>query len=157
MNGLDVRPTPTNGLGLFAANQDYAAGEVIVPLGGPIVPEDQRPNFQVGPAEFMGPSGTAADAINHSCSPSAWVEVVPGYPVRALRPIAHGEEVTIDYSLTHTTENRVFFRCLCGAINCRGHIGGFVTIPRWQQERYLKLKLVPGYVRDKYLASLLGL
>lgn len=131
-------------------------GEVICPLGGPIVRPDYPMRFQVGANTWMGPSQAETDHLNHSCNPNAAAMVEePGYPVRAIRNINTGEEITIDYSVTSTSPSGGVFQCRCGAINCRGMgAGGFHSIPAWQQERYLQLGIVPRYVTDHYLASL---
>lgn len=154
--GLEVRPSRI-GLGLFAT-QDFARGQLLARLGGPFVPEEQKPNFQVGAAQYMGPALTAIDAMNHSCDPKAYVEFVPGFPVKAFWPIEAGTEITIDYSISHTTPvDEVFFSCLCGSVICRKNVGGFLTIPDWQRLLYLSLDIVPQYVKDESLSDLLGL
>lgn len=142
------------GQGLFAQIA-FNAGEALCPLGGPLVPADDKPNFQVGADTWMGPSGTVTDQLNHGCNPNCAVMVEePGYLVRAIRHINEGEELTIDYSLTSERPTHPSFDCQCGAINCRGRAGGsFDTIPGWQQERYLQLGLVPRYVLDSNLAA----
>jgi D-alanine-D-alanine ligase len=58
--------------------------------------------------------------VNHSCDPSAWLT---GLNVTARRPIAPGEEVTLDYAtFYHVTMPP--FECNCGAATCRGVISG---------------------------------
>ena len=67
--------------------------------------------------------------INHSCDPSAWLD---GLDVVARRPIAAGEEVTLDYA-TFYGEAMPDFACTCGAAGCRGtvrgtdHLGSFLV------------------------------
>jgi D-alanine-D-alanine ligase-like ATP-grasp enzyme len=58
--------------------------------------------------------------INHSCDPSAWLE---GLDVVARRPLAEGEEVTLDYA-TFYDERMADFACTCGSDACRGTIRG---------------------------------
>lgn len=58
--------------------------------------------------------------INHSCDPNAWLT---GLDVTARRPIAAGEEITIDYA-TFCDESMSPFACSCGAATCRGLIRG---------------------------------
>jgi len=57
---------------------------------------------------------------NHSCSPNT---IFDGLDVVALRPIASGEELTLDYAgfLDSSSEP---FQCRCGASNCRGLVTG---------------------------------
>lgn len=154
--GLAARDTGTSKGAALYTTQQFVKGALVLPFDGPIVPQDAPiPKYQIGASTFMGPDGTAADALNHSCDPSIWIN--PGKPGKgyALRDLAVGEEVTLDYSLTHTAAT-TFFTCLCGAINCRKTISGFGSIPGWQQERYIQLGVVPQYVLDHFLPELLS-
>ena len=55
---------------------------------------------------------------NHSCRPNARLSIRDGrVELYALRSIAPGEELTVDYGETHH-EGRL--RCQCGAPGCRG-------------------------------------
>jgi D-alanine-D-alanine ligase len=80
--------------------------------------------------------------VNHSCDPTAWLE---GLDVAARRPLAAGDEITMDYA-TVFNEQMPSFECDCGAPGCRGTIRGddylqdFVT--RYGDH-------VSDYVRDK--------
>ena len=58
--------------------------------------------------------------VSHSCDPNAWLS---GLDVVARRPIAVGEEVTLDYA-TFYNENMTSFDCSCGSPECRGVIRG---------------------------------
>lgn len=60
--------------------------------------------------------GDATAHINHSCSPNAFMRVVPGERVAffALRDIEAGEEITMDYR--DPDHPKV---CECGAEQCR--------------------------------------
>ena len=65
------------------------------------------------------PSGWAPQ--NHSCQPNTAYE---GLNIIALRSIAKGEELTLDYASFLDEENMEPFECRCGAPNCRGLITG---------------------------------
>ena len=55
---------------------------------------------------------------NHSCQANARLAIVAGrIEFYALRPIAPGEEITVNYGETHH-EGKL--RCRCGAPNCVG-------------------------------------
>jgi len=55
---------------------------------------------------------------NHSCQANARLAIIAGrIEFYALRAIAPGEEITVDYGQTHH-EGRL--RCRCGAPNCIG-------------------------------------
>jgi SET domain-containing protein len=74
-------------------------------------------------------SRTAVDAststdpmrfTNHSCRPNARLAIIAGrIEFYALRPIAPGEEITVNYGETHH-EGRL--RCRCGAPDCVGRL-----------------------------------
>jgi len=57
---------------------------------------------------------------NHSCYPNTAYD---GLNVVALRDIAAGEELTLDYA-DFCNETAASFACRCGAANCRGQVRG---------------------------------
>jgi D-alanine-D-alanine ligase-like ATP-grasp enzyme len=57
---------------------------------------------------------------NHSCDPNCAYD---GLDVVALRPIANGEELTLDYA-TFLDEHMEPFDCRCGSPKCRGRVTG---------------------------------
>jgi len=57
---------------------------------------------------------------NHSCDPNT---AYLGFNVVALRDIAPGEELTLDYA-DFCNESAESFTCRCGAPNCRGIVSG---------------------------------
>ncbi len=58
--------------------------------------------------------------INHSCAPNTFMRRTKDRAeFYALRAIAKGEELTVDYEDSHH-EGRL--RCRCGAARCRGWI-----------------------------------
>lgn len=60
--------------------------------------------------------------VLHSCDPNASVDM-SARTFRAVRDIAPGDFITMDYA---QTEDRLFkpFQCGCGAANCRGFVTG---------------------------------
>jgi len=64
--------------------------------------------------------GNGTHYINHSCEPNAFMKVLYGHVLFiALRDIAPGEEITIDYESTLHSDDK---RCICGTKDCRGTI-----------------------------------
>ncbi|HEX6731356.1 MAG TPA: SET domain-containing protein-lysine N-methyltransferase [Pyrinomonadaceae bacterium] len=64
--------------------------------------------------------GNGTHYINHSCEPNAFMKILYKHILFiALRDIAPGEEITIDYESTLHSDSK---RCICGAITCRGTI-----------------------------------
>lgn len=112
-------PSNIAGVGVFAA-VPFEAGGVITTLSGARIvgagPLEQDPNWVgVGKDEWINPTDPIAH-INHSCAPNS--AFGDGLELRAVRPIARGEEITFDYS---TTEADLTWRmpCTCGAPACR--------------------------------------
>ena len=81
--------------------------------------------------------------LNHACDPNAWVT---GLDLYARRPIARGEEITIDYATLYT-ERQAEYACHCGSPLCRGRWRGDDYLQPWFQERYGDH--VTDYVRQK--------
>lgn len=65
-------------------------------------------------------TGNVLKYLNHSCTPNCTYEIEEGrIMIFALRDIAPGDELTIDYDYDPDTELE---RCLCGTEYCRGFI-----------------------------------
>lgn len=56
--------------------------------------------------------------MSHSCDPNTWFE---GLHLVARRPIAVGEQITLDYA-TFVAGTGASFDCQCGALDCRGKV-----------------------------------
>jgi uncharacterized protein len=129
---VEVRPSPIHGLGLFAL-EAIDAGECVELLGGTLLTDaevreriargarydgvalDQDLNLSVEPRDWPGIHG------NHSCDPNLWIR--DAVTIEARRPIATGEELTIDYAL-HTLMSDWTMPCLCGSALCRRVVRG---------------------------------
>ena len=64
--------------------------------------------------------------VNHSCDPNCGVLVRADerqIEVRALRPIAAGEEITFDYAMCDASDYDEF-SCMCGVPTCRQVVTG---------------------------------
>ncbi len=123
-----LRRSRIDGYGVFA-QQPIPAGQRLGQLTGEsITVAEARRRAQGGgrlmlvelsPARAIDAS-RSQDALrftNHSCEPNARIQVEDGeVQFLALRDIADGEELTVDYGLTHH-EGRL--PCQCGAPGCR--------------------------------------
>lgn len=65
--------------------------------------------------------------VLHSCSPNTWCDMTTR-TYTAVRAIAPGECVTMDYEQTEDVLYRAF-HCSCGAPNCRDLIQGRLVTP----------------------------
>jgi hypothetical protein len=131
---VEVRPSPGSGVGLFATER-IAAGEVVLVWGGPSY-TDSAAEAARADAEGRGSMRWDDDlfsvggvdehpafGINHSCEPNVWMEDT--FRLTAMRDIAPGEELAMDYALLGGDEDyRSEWVCACGAPDCRGTITG---------------------------------
>ncbi len=116
-NGLRIARSEINGFGLFA-NRGFAANDAVCQLQGALKRRPRRslPNWiGIGPGLWIDPA-LPLQHINHSCS--ANVAFGRNRRLYALRKIAAGEEVTLDYSTTET-DPLWSMACSCHAANCR--------------------------------------
>lgn len=143
---LIARANPEKGgMGIFAV-EDIAAGDVLAVWAGDIVDyatlmqqpvERRRHSVQVEENLFQvllpGREPEGADFVNHSCAPNAGIngQIV----LVAMRPIAAGEEVCIDYAMCDTLPYDEF-TCGCGVPECRVVVSGNDWMLPTLQEKY---------------------
>ena len=85
-------------------------------------------------------------SINHSCDPNCGIR--NENQLFALRDIKNGEELSYDYSTTVPKYKSWWkMRCHCGSKNCRKIISSYNTIPKSQLQNYLKLRVLPLWIR----------
>jgi len=154
MPDVDVRPSPIEGSGLFAARA-FRAGERIrrVNIAREVTPDaplredlGERADHCDYPDGKVVLVGFPDRHINHSCDPNAYAvyDVAATFFV-ARRAIAPGEEITCDYNVNIT--GGTAWPCRCGAARCRGTVAGdFFLLPTEIQREYLPL-LAPWFVR----------
>jgi len=147
MSGVEIRASPIEGLGLFAA-RPFRAGERIrkinvvreVTSNSPLRKElGERADHCDYPDGKVVLLGSPDRHINHSCDPNAYVlyEGERSFLV-ARREIAAGQEITCDYNI-NITEGTAW-PCHCGAVRCRGTTtGDFFRLPLEIQREYRPL------------------
>jgi len=126
-----VRPSPIDGLGLFAT-EPIDHGEIVEVLGGTILTDAQvqamidrgqrYDGIGLGPDRNLaiGPSWPGVYG-NHSCDPNLWMR--DAITISTRRQVATGEELTIDYAL-FTANSGWSMPCRCGSRLCRGVVTG---------------------------------
>jgi uncharacterized protein len=130
---LVMRPSPIHGIGTFAT-EPIAAGEVLTRVtGGLIVSSSDRvtgmsdlatelyAEDQIGPDLFRVWPKFIDYHFNHSCDACVEERADDGTQV-AMRDIAGGEEMTIDY-LFHEGGRWPDHACRCGSDSCRNPEG----------------------------------
>jgi hypothetical protein len=125
---VEVRPSPIEGLGLFA-RRPIAEGEVVSRIGGRVIddaamaaltPPYSSVCVDLGVHLLIDPAHPIRYG-NHACDPNLWH--VGSVTVVARRAISVGEELTLDYA-THTLTETWSMPCRCGAANCRAAVTG---------------------------------
>lgn len=148
---LGVVETPHCGLGVVALDP-IPQGTLVVMFGGIVITADefdqlsaemQNFPFQVADDLFLGPRDESdvgiGERINHSCSPN--VGFSGAIALTALRDIAEGEEITLDYATCVASNDDAFrMTCGCGAPNCRKVITG----QDWKDPG-IQSRLLPNY------------
>ena len=156
--GVEKRASAIQGRGLFAT-RDLATGEIVAVKGGTIM-ESARLALvrdEVSPAEiqieddlYIAPQSAAEVeanllGLNHSCRPNVGVRGQITFV--AIRDVARGEELTIDYAMIDG-DPAERMACACGAAACRGTItGDDWRLPELQQRyrgffsRYLEERI----------------
>ena len=136
-----VGASEIHGQGWVAADA-IAAGEVVVRLGGRLVPSAVLRELLAAAAadpdatyidtvavsedvHLVLPQGTVAHYGNHSCDPNLGFD--GPFVIRASRAIAAGEELTVDYATC--SGPGLVLDCRCGAPGCRGRVVGRQTPP----------------------------
>nr|VFK30772.1 MAG: hypothetical protein BECKMB1821I_GA0114274_10186 [Candidatus Kentron sp. MB]VFK75227.1 MAG: hypothetical protein BECKMB1821H_GA0114242_10186 [Candidatus Kentron sp. MB] len=136
-DGYELKTTGNRGEGVFAT-RDFVPGETI--MVGRILKrfaENNSHAAQIGENEFVLHSGII-HKINHSCEPNCGIRVneTGAHDVIVRKPIATGEELTIDYAMRNYRIEFFPERCLCGAPNCRGRITGWKDLPEARKREY---------------------
>ena len=108
------------GMGVYSLCP-YARGDLVAVLVGEIVAEHRLHTLQLTPdTHLYDPEFTGC--LLHSCEPNGIIDPVKR-ELTALKDIAVGEAITVDYA---HTEDRIVrqFACMCGSPNCRRWIKG---------------------------------
>jgi len=154
VSDVEIRTSPIEGLGLFAARSFHAGQRIrqinvvreITPTS-PLREElGERADHCDYPDGRVVLLGSPDRHVNHSCDPNAYVlyEGERSFLV-ARRDIAAGEEITCDYNINIT--GGTTWPCHCGARRCRGTVvGDFFQLPLEIQREYRPL-LAEWFVR----------
>ncbi len=155
MNGVIVKGH--NGDRSVFAERGFKKDEIIFPFRGKIYHRADNPRglyaqlnhyLQIGPNEYLGPTRSADNFVNHSCIPNCVVVVGEKVFLKAIRDIQPGDEITFDYSTTMVENGRWEMECKCGCPECRKKVGDFKKLPEDVKKKYIRLGVVPDYVRN---------
>ena len=153
MKHIYIRASKVHGMGV-AAGEDIKKGEVIQHIKGEakfLAIKDKEgslayPNWiGVGKDRWIDPD-YPNQYLNHSCDPNSGVK--GRVTMYAIKDIAEGEEITIDYS-TIEGDDYWEMNCSCGSKNCRKVIRSIKYLPEQQFKKYLPY--IPTYFKNLYL------
>ncbi len=111
-------------------------GDIVDEAGLAAVPDSHRRfSIQIEEGLYMVTLGDPelSDYLNHSCQPTAGMSGQIG--VVALRDLAPGEEICVDYAMCDGSPYDEF-TCGCGTPACRGRISGQDWMRPELQARY---------------------
>jgi SET domain-containing protein len=128
---VDVKPSRIDGQGAFAAESIPARRKIGEVRGEPLSVREARRRargqqrimiVELSERRAIDASGSTDPLryTNHSCRPNAVLRIRQGrVEFYAMRDIAAGDEITVDYGETHH-EGRL--QCRCGAPGCVGRL-----------------------------------
>jgi SET domain-containing protein len=114
---FELRGSPIQGLGAFA-RKEIPRGTRIIEYTG------EKISRWIVDAAY---DGNDARFINHSCDPNCDAYIERGHIwIESIKRIPAGAELAYDYQYEYldeyTEEDLAFYKCCCGAANCRGTI-----------------------------------
>jgi uncharacterized protein len=140
--GVEVRPSPVAGRGLFTT-VDLTAGTVVSRLGGTLVDTATLRTMIQTSQEYVDTvvvdddrhlvltPGNRNRFGNHACDPNlGWVDT---YTLATREDVPAGSELLSDYAMS-TVDETWFLRCHCASYRCRQMVeGSDWRIPALQQ------------------------
>jgi len=155
MNEFIIKDSPNKGKGLFTSTP-IERNSILFRFDGKLIKTD-KPNelndrfLQVGTNLYIDIEKHMGVFVNHSCNPNCYVKIAVNTAfLLSTRPIAAGDELFYDYSLTSTESLKTFsMKCGCDPFGCRRVISGFDSVPTDQQTKLISLGMVPRYVVKK--------
>ena len=155
---INVRVNQKNGKNGLFTDEYINGGIVILRFEGVCVdrkdiknPDDSKDFLQIGEDLFLNLDGDKSNFISHSCVPNCGIRIGLNKAfLISLHDIEAGAELTFDYSTTSTDKPQDWILpCNCHKHYCRKLVSGFAELPSKQQEKYLKLNVVPDYIKEK--------
>ena len=147
-----------NGRGIVALKA-FRRGAIVMEVTGKVVSDDvvwgywdidERLGencYRYDDDHYINPNGTIGAYANHSCNPNAGI-VKRGRRLllKAIVPIAAGDEVTHDYSSLLGADDVWTMRCNCGEANCRKSVRNVARLPAATVRRYRRLGIIPDFI-----------
>ncbi len=136
-NNFELKNSEDRGVGVVARCA-FSRGEVVMRgVIDKITNVNHEHVSQIGENEFVSPIGFMA-LVNHSCNPNCGIKLneTGAHDYVAMQDIKPGEEITFDYAMQNYDVGYFPSKCLCGAKDCRGKIGGWKDLPIDKKKQY---------------------
>ena len=134
---FELKESGNRGAGVLTKSP-FKRGEVVMRGAiDEILNVNHKHASQIGENEFITPVGFMA-LVNHSCAPNCGIKVneTGAHDYVAMVDISPGEEITIDYAMQNYEIGYFPSKCLCGAVECRGEVGGWKDLPADRRIKY---------------------
>lgn len=135
--GYKLQHIPKKGEGIIATKKFQQGdiimrGDIIKIFGG-----NHSHAAQIGQNTWAIHAGITHKA-NHSCNPNMGIHVneTGGHDFIAVKEIAVGEELALDYAMRNYQIEHFPYQCNCGHQACRGSITGWKDLPDSKKEEY---------------------
>ena len=136
-NNFELKNSEDRGVGVVARCA-FSRGEVVMRgVIDKITNVNHEHVSQIGENEFVSPIGFMA-LVNHSCNPNCGIKLneTGAHDYVSMQDIKPGEEITFDYAMQNYDVGYFPSKCLCGAKDCRGKIGGWKDLPIDKKKQY---------------------
>lgn len=147
-----------NGKGIVALT-NFRRGALIFEVAGKLVTGEQvwrywetdprlgENCFRYDDDHYIDPDGRIGQYANHSCHPNAGlVRRGRRLLMKAIAPIAAGDEITHDYSTLLGADDVWKMRCNCGEADCRRVVRNIGHLPVATIRRYRRLGIIPDFI-----------
>jgi SET domain-containing protein len=135
---LIIRSSAIHAAGCYTTTPIRKGARVAEYTGHPLTKAEADQAYEASPITYLFGLGdgsvvidghSAAMFINHSCDANCETSEEKGRVwIKAIRPIAAGEEITYDYCLYDGGEDEAL--CNCGAKKCRGTMYSMEEVKR---------------------------
>lgn len=133
----EVRGAEDKGTGVYAMRLIPVNETIMIGVIKEELPSNNSHAAQIGLNRYVLFEGDIA-MVNHSCQPNAGIALnaMGGHNYVAMRDIAAGEEICVDYAMRNYAVEHFPSACQCGADACRGRITGWRDLPQERRDAY---------------------
>jgi SET domain-containing protein len=156
---VEIRESKIHKMGMFAKGP-FKKCEVVIIKGGHILKREQifssgviNSYYPIDDTYFLGAMNSDEEEgiklyVNHSCNPNCGLRGEITFI--AIRDIATGEELTIDYAFVDNEDYS--FNCTCGEKSCRSIVTGRDWRRKEIQDKYFDY--FAAYLKEKILKGI---